>query len=147
MRSSSVAVGSDGVVWAIDAATLEEVSTPSLTVLHRYALPLFGTTIALTPYGVTVAARGIGDGVARLAPGASAAKICWLGDAQQLVLDGQMMWASAAAGLTELDARTCRPVATTPAIDTGNSTDGIAVLPDQVWLAYESGDFQRIAKS
>ena len=146
MGPNGVVVDGNGVVWTLDGRSLDEISGSSMTLVHRYPTPIIGSTLAVAPAGIFIASSQPGAGVARLTPGGSAVSPCWTdGDALQLVPEGRIMWASAAAGLSEFDSTTCKLLATASAPDGDNSGNGIAVLPGQVWLAYGSGHFQRFA--
>jgi hypothetical protein len=133
--ADSIAVSGTDAVWVIDGNALLKLKINPLGLEHQYQLPFDATDLGVGAAGVFVATQNPEGGIVRLAQGASSVTSCWShGDALQMVSDGADLWASAAAGLSEIDERTCRVVAEAAPVD--ESGTGVAVLPDQVWIAF-----------
>lgn len=135
-----------GLVWATDGMTVYGLDPTDLAVRRTVQLSSRVDDIWFGDGSVWVAAEQYRQGVHRIDPATGVETAHVAADAVQIAFSPHGVWLSASDGPIEIDPTTAAVAATLPASDASwNDAFGIAVVGDEVWVAYKGeGELQRI---
>lgn len=134
IQDEAIAAGA-GAVWVSDGSALYRLDPTALSLVRSTSL---GATsdIWFGDGSLWAASENPGGGVERIDPASGRVAARSASDATQIAFSPHAVWLGAAAGPTAIDPATAKTEAALPVPEGQQSSAGIAVVGNEVWIAY-----------